>query len=153
MPTITNAEIHSRLRTVNEALNQEAFSHTKIRFALTRNARILEDELEDYHSELQDLREDHPDLFEDHENRREELQQEFQELQEADEEEYDAARAAEIQEELQEFGAFPDEVADEVEELRQIEVEVEEYTVSDAYLDEEEDVPFEFLYQLDWMFE
>jgi len=150
MPTLTNAEISQRLQTVNQALQQEAFDHTKIRFALTRNARLLEGELEDYQSELQDLREENEEAFEAHQELRQELQEEFQELQAA--EDYEPVKADSVREELQELGAFPEEVADEVEELRQIEVEVEEYNVSDAYLDEEEDVPFEFLYELDWMF-
>lgn len=142
---MTNQEILQRFQTVQQAIEQDVFSTTKIKYALTSNSKRLEDAIEPYQDEMDQLREEYKEELQELQDEREELQERFQNTD-------DPAEKEEINEEFQEVTP-PDEFMDARQELLEMEAgDPEPYNVNDTYLDDEEDVDIEFLYRLDWMF-
>jgi len=140
---MTNADLLNRINAVNTAIEQDAFSSTKINYALTSNLKRLQEATEPFHDEMEDLREEYQEELQEVQERRQELQDELD----------DAAgeEAEEIQEELQDLEA-PEEFTQARQELLEMEVDFEPYNVNDRFLDDEEDVPIQLLYQLDFIF-
>jgi secreted Zn-dependent insulinase-like peptidase len=149
---MTNRDLVERKNVIEKAINQNVFQSTKIKYALTSNAKRLERALESYQEEMQSLRSEFEDELRTLQRKQEDLQERRQEIVANMEGEDMRNAIEELRQEAEDLEA-PQIFREKREELLDIEVDnFTPYNVSDSYLDKESGVDAEFLYMLDWMF-